>query len=92
MGAAARAMADFEHVANGDPVKVARLVLSVAGLDDPPLRLLAGSDAYGLGTQTWRHRLDTDAKWEHLSRSTDHDDAGDTWREQRGNSVPQLGG
>jgi hypothetical protein len=28
------------------------------------------------------------AKWERLSRSTDHDDAGDTWQQQLGSSLP----
>jgi len=87
VGAAAEAMRNFERTANGDPTKVARLVLTVAELDDPPLRLLAGSDAYEFGRGAWHGRIETDAQWEQLSRSTDHDDAGDTWQAQRGVSV-----
>jgi len=90
VGASARAMAGFERVANSDPRKVARLVLTVAGLDDPPLRILAGSDAYDYGQAAWRHRVETDAKWEHLSRSTDHDDADGAWQDQQGSSLPAL--
>ncbi|UOX92796.1 hypothetical protein MUY14_20015 [Amycolatopsis sp. FBCC-B4732] len=45
VGASARAMADFEEHANGDPRKV-------AALDDPPLRLPAGSDACELSRST----------------------------------------
>jgi len=90
VGASARAMAGFEHVANGDPRKVAQLVLTLAGLDDPPLRILAGSDAYEYGRQAWRHRLETDQRWEQLSRSADHDEAGDGWERQRGSSLPAL--
>ena len=90
VGASARAMAGFEHVANSDPRKVAELVLAIARLDDPPLRVLAGSDAYEYGRQAWRHRIETDAKWEQLSRSADHDDAGDGWQQQRGKSLPDL--
>ncbi|MCW2721148.1 SDR family NAD(P)-dependent oxidoreductase [Pseudonocardia sp.] len=90
VGASARAMAGFEHVANSDPRKVAQLVLTLAGLDNPPLRILAGSDAYEYGRQAWRHRIDTDAEWEHLSRSADHDEAGDTWQQQRGASLPDT--
>jgi NAD(P)-dependent dehydrogenase (short-subunit alcohol dehydrogenase family) len=90
VGASARAMAGFEHIANSDPQKVARLVLTLAGLDDPPLRILAGSDAYQYGREAWLHRIETDAKWEHLSRSADHDEAGDTWQQQRGSSLPGL--
>jgi NAD(P)-dependent dehydrogenase (short-subunit alcohol dehydrogenase family) len=90
VGASARAMADFERHANSDPRKVADLVLTVAGLDEPPLRLLAGSDAYEYGREAWRHRVDTDAKWAGLSSSTDHDEAGDAWRLQRGKSLPDV--
>ncbi|KAA9156968.1 SDR family NAD(P)-dependent oxidoreductase [Amycolatopsis acidicola] len=88
VGASAEAMAGFEHVATSDPRKVARLVLTVAALDEPPLRLLAGSDAYQFGRDAWRHRIETDARWEHLSHSTDHDDAGGEWQHQRGSSIP----
>jgi NAD(P)-dependent dehydrogenase (short-subunit alcohol dehydrogenase family) len=88
VGASAEAMHGFESVANSDPRKVAQLVLEVAGLDEPPLRLLAGSDAYEYGRAAWARRIDIDAKWEHFSRSADHDEAGDAWRQQRGRSVP----
>ncbi|GAB3165062.1 SDR family NAD(P)-dependent oxidoreductase [Amycolatopsis stemonae] len=90
VGASARAMAGFEQHATGDPRKVADLVLTVAGLDEPPLRLLAGSDAYEFGREAWQHRVDTDAKWAHLSASTDHDESGDAWRRQRGTSLPDV--
>jgi hypothetical protein len=83
-------MHGFEHVANSDPEKVARLVLTIAELDDPPLRVLAGSDAYEYGREAWGARVETDAKWEHLSRSTDHDEAGDAWQQQRGRSLPDV--
>ena len=90
VGASARAMADFEKHANSDPAKVADLVLTVAGLDEPPLRLLAGSDAYEYGREAWQHRVDTDAKWADLSRSTDDAETGDAWRRQRGKSLPDV--
>jgi NAD(P)-dependent dehydrogenase (short-subunit alcohol dehydrogenase family) len=91
VGASARAMQGFEHTANSDPAKVARLVLTVAELDDPPLRLLAGTDAYEYGRAAWRARIQTDATWERLSRSTDHDDAVDAWLTQREASLPPIG-
>jgi NAD(P)-dependent dehydrogenase (short-subunit alcohol dehydrogenase family) len=90
VGASARAMAGFERHANSDPRKVADLVLTVAGLDEPPLRLLAGSDAYEFGREAWQHRVDTDAEWAHLSRSTDDAESGDAWRLQRGKSLPDV--
>jgi hypothetical protein len=44
------------------------------------------------GREAWRHRIETDAKWERLSRSTDHDEAGDAWQQQRGSSLPDVRG
>lgn len=90
VGAAARAMTGFEKTATSDPARVASLVLAVAEMDDPPLRLLAGSDAYEYGREVWRRRVETDARWEELSRSADADDAGEGWQEQRGSSLPDI--
>ncbi|MCX4093574.1 SDR family NAD(P)-dependent oxidoreductase [Nocardia sp. alder85J] len=91
LGASVAAMADFEHTATSDPAKVARLVLTVAALDEPPLRILAGSDAYEIGRDAWQHRLEVDAQWADLSRSTDHDDAAEgSWHRQRGVSFPDV--
>lgn len=59
----------------GDPAKVADVVLTVADLDEPPVRLLLGSDAVGYAEQVARARAESDAKWRDLSVSTDHDDA-----------------
>jgi NAD(P)-dependent dehydrogenase (short-subunit alcohol dehydrogenase family) len=75
VGAAAEAMRDFAQEANGDPAKVAQVVLTVAGLDEPPLRLLLGTDAYTYGRAAWSQRLEEDKKWRHLSVYTDHDQA-----------------
>jgi len=61
--------------AAGDPAKVADVVLTVAGLDEPPVRLLLGSDAYNYAQQVARARMASDEKWRELSVSTDHDDA-----------------
>lgn len=88
VGVSAAAMAGFEKTANSDPAKVARLVLRVADLDNPPLRLLAGSDAYTYGREVWAKRIENDAAWESLSRSVDADDSGDIWEQQRGASLP----
>jgi hypothetical protein len=90
VGASARAMAGFEKVANSDPRKVARIVLAVAELDDPPLRLLVGSDAYEYGREAWQHRIEADEKSEALSRSADHDEAEGAWQRQVGSSLPDL--
>ena len=75
VGARVRQLGDFDQTAEGDPAKVARAVLTVAALEEPPLRLLLGSDAYAYGREAWRARLAEDERWEGLSRSTDRDDA-----------------
>ncbi|MCW2985547.1 MAG: hypothetical protein JWR63_3117 [Conexibacter sp.] len=75
VGASAERMAGFADAAASDPAKVAQAVLTVAGLDQPPVRLLIGSDAYNYGRAAWQARVDADAEWEALSTSTDHDEA-----------------
>ncbi len=59
----------------GDPAKVAQVVLEVAAMDEPPLRLILGSEAYGYATAAAKARAESDAAWRHLSVSTDRDDA-----------------
>jgi len=77
VGAAVQAMKNFPQEANSDPAKVAQVVLTIADLDEPPLRLLLGSDAYTYGRAAWTRRLHEDEKWRHLSVFTDHDQAED---------------
>jgi NAD(P)-dependent dehydrogenase (short-subunit alcohol dehydrogenase family) len=66
---------DFSTRAAGDPAKVADVVLTVADLDEPPVRLLLGSDAYNYAQQVARARKESDEKWRELSVTTDHDGA-----------------
>lgn len=69
------AMHSPESTAASDPVKVARLVLEVVALDEPPLRLLVGPDAYAYATAAGRALLAEDERWRELSESTTADDA-----------------
>jgi hypothetical protein len=39
----------------GDPAKVAQVILDVAAMDEPPTRLLLGSEAYAYATAAARH-------------------------------------
>ncbi|WP_427889077.1 oxidoreductase [Kribbella sp. GL6] len=55
----------------GDPVKAARAVLEIVDLEEPPLRLLLGSDALALAESSSRSRADEAAAWAELTRSTD---------------------
>jgi len=76
VGAMARLHHDGDTTpALGDPAKVAEVVLAVADMDEPPLRLILGSEAYAYATAAARARAETDAKWRDLSVSTDRDDA-----------------
>ena len=74
------AMARLHHegdspLALGDPAKVAQVVLAVADMDKPPLRLILGSEAYAYATAAARARAESDVRWHDLTVSTDRDDA-----------------
>jgi NAD(P)-dependent dehydrogenase (short-subunit alcohol dehydrogenase family) len=60
--------------AASDIAKVADVLLKVVDLDEPPLRLLLGSDAVSFASSVEAARAESDAKWRELSVSTDYDD------------------
>ncbi|GAA1160997.1 SDR family NAD(P)-dependent oxidoreductase [Kribbella jejuensis] len=55
----------------GDPVRAASAVLEIVGLENPPLRLLLGSDALASAENSSRSRAEEAAAWAELTRSTD---------------------
>jgi NAD(P)-dependent dehydrogenase (short-subunit alcohol dehydrogenase family) len=59
--------------ARGDPAKMAKAVCRLVDMEDPPLRLLLGSDAVYLAELAAQARADEDARWRSLSVSTDFD-------------------
>jgi NAD(P)-dependent dehydrogenase (short-subunit alcohol dehydrogenase family) len=61
--------------ATGDPAKAAQVLLRVAALEQPPLRLPLGSDAVELIGLGHSAELEEIARWAELSRSTDADDS-----------------
>jgi NAD(P)-dependent dehydrogenase (short-subunit alcohol dehydrogenase family) len=72
VGARARMMQTW--IPAGDPTRVAGVVLEVAGMDEPPLRLLLGTDAYNYGTANSRatdHEESTDAERDPLADQSD---------------------
>jgi NAD(P)-dependent dehydrogenase (short-subunit alcohol dehydrogenase family) len=75
------ALHDAATLSLGDPAKVARVVLEVAAMDEPPLRLLLGSDAYAYATAAARAQLESDERWRELTVSTDRDGASDADRD-----------
>jgi NAD(P)-dependent dehydrogenase (short-subunit alcohol dehydrogenase family) len=74
VGRSARMHEDPTSTSGSDPAKVAQVVLQIADMDEPPLRLLLGSDAWKYATAAGRALLDSDEHWHDLSASTDHDD------------------
>ena len=87
VGARARMIRAGLTTEAGDPAKVAQVVLDVAAMAEPPLRLLLGSDAYRYGTAAGRALLESDEAWRELSISTDHDDATDAQLDPLGHRV-----
>jgi NAD(P)-dependent dehydrogenase (short-subunit alcohol dehydrogenase family) len=71
VGATARFQREYNNKQPGNPAKAAVAVLHIAGLDQPPLRLLLGSDAVDIVEQTDLARMEADRKWRELSVSTD---------------------
>jgi NAD(P)-dependent dehydrogenase (short-subunit alcohol dehydrogenase family) len=57
----------------GDPAKMARVILQIASLPDPPLRILLGGDAVYVAELVAKQRAREDAKWRPLSVTTDFD-------------------
>ena len=73
VGATAAFQRNFNGMQPGDPVKAARVILQIAATDDPPLRLLLGSDAVEGVEKADRAKTKSDRKWRTLSLSTDFD-------------------
>ena len=58
----------------GDPSKAARAILQITRVDDPPLRLLLGSDAFTIARAADEAKIASDERWKDLTLSTDADD------------------
>jgi len=74
VGAAARMQAAYDGKQPGDPKKAAQVLLAVAAMDKPPLRLPLGSDAIAAISAADRSRLVEVDHWGKLSASTDFDE------------------
>jgi NAD(P)-dependent dehydrogenase (short-subunit alcohol dehydrogenase family) len=71
VGQAARFQRDYDGKQPGDPAKAAQVILQVAGMADPPLRLLLGSDAVRIAEESDAKKADSDRRWREVSMSTD---------------------
>lgn len=59
----------------GDPAKAAQVILQLASMNEPPLRLLLGSDAVQMAQQVLTARQAEDIAFRTLSLSTDREDS-----------------
>ncbi len=66
IGAAARFQREYDGNQPGDPAKAAAVVLQIAAMDEPPLRLLLGSDAVRAVEQHDLARMESDKRWRDL--------------------------
>jgi len=71
VGAAVRFQHNYDGSQPGDPVRAAAVIIHITTLDQPPLRLLLGSDAVRFVEQADLARTEADRNWRDLSLSTD---------------------
>lgn len=71
VGAAERFQRAYDGKQPGDPAKAAAVIVEIAKMAEPPLRLLLGSDAVRIIEQADRAKTAADQKWRYLSVSTD---------------------
>ncbi|ARQ59296.1 SDR family NAD(P)-dependent oxidoreductase [Rhizobium sophoriradicis] len=71
VGATVRFQREYEGRQPGDPAKAAAVIIHIAGLDEPPFRLLLGSDAVRNVEKADAARIAADREWRAVSVSTD---------------------
>jgi NAD(P)-dependent dehydrogenase (short-subunit alcohol dehydrogenase family) len=76
VGVMARFQKDYDGKQPGDPTKAAAVLIKIASLPEPPLRLLLGSDAVNGAEKNDLARFEADKKWRALSISTDFESKG----------------
>ncbi|BFT70951.1 oxidoreductase [Paenibacillus sp. P36] len=57
---------------NGDPDKAAQAIIQIVNEENPPLRLLLGSDAVAIANAVDQGKLAETKRWQALSQSTDY--------------------
>ena len=72
VGASVRFQRSYNGNQPGDPAKAAAVLLHIASLAEPPLRLLLGSDCFAAAEKSALEKLESDRRWKQLSLSTDH--------------------
>ncbi|GAB3958956.1 SDR family NAD(P)-dependent oxidoreductase [Actinoallomurus acanthiterrae] len=74
VGAMNRRRAGLDRTSPGDPERAGQVIVDVIDLDEPPLRLLLGSDAVAAADRSSQERAAEAARWAEVSRSTDFPD------------------
>jgi NAD(P)-dependent dehydrogenase (short-subunit alcohol dehydrogenase family) len=72
VGATIRFQRDYNGKQPGDPAKAAAVLLHLASQQEPPLRLLLGSDSYNAAEKSALDKLESDRKWKDFTVSTDY--------------------
>ncbi|MFJ3640239.1 oxidoreductase [Streptomyces sp. NPDC090108] len=72
VGRWARLFGEYSGNEPGDPVRMARAVVGAVEAQDPPRRLLLGSDALEIALKAEEERTAETREWADVSRSTDH--------------------
>jgi NAD(P)-dependent dehydrogenase (short-subunit alcohol dehydrogenase family) len=72
VGASVRFQRSYNGKQPGDPAKAAAVLLHIASLSEPPLRMLFGSDCYAAAEKSALENLESDRRWKVLSLSTDY--------------------
>jgi hypothetical protein len=71
VGATARFQENYNGKQPGDPAKAAEAILTLASMDEPPLRIVLGSDAYAAAEKNDLAKVELGRRWKELSCSTD---------------------
>ena len=71
VGKTARFQRDFNGKQPGDPARAAAALLRIALAEEPPLRIVLGSDAYNSAEKNDLAKIELAKKWKDLSYSTD---------------------
>jgi NAD(P)-dependent dehydrogenase (short-subunit alcohol dehydrogenase family) len=71
VGKTARFQRDFNGKQPGDPARAAAALLRLASAEEPPLRIVLGSDAYNSAEKNDLAKIELAKKWKDLSYSTD---------------------
>lgn len=89
VGASMKQMEGYWGNENGDPLKVAQIVLKIAEAESLPPHILLGSDAFQYARQAEQARAADADRWQAVSVSIDRDAAGPLPRLPAGTALPE---